>query len=192
MSSEDYYALLGVEPSADGDTVRRAWRRLATRWHPDRAGPSGAATFKRISTAYVVLSDARSRAAYDLGRDVPPAPVVPVVRAPGVLLSSISGPLRSLLMAGVARWDGPVLELSLGAEAAKQGGMATIAMPVWVRCDACTGGVACARCHGGGVFEDLFSAWLAVSPGIADGTMLSPTVPMKGMIQPLKVRIRVR
>ena len=47
-SSEDYYALLGVAADASGAGLRRAWRRLALRWHPDRAGTSATATFQRI------------------------------------------------------------------------------------------------------------------------------------------------
>ena len=68
MDDEDLYATLGVDPSADADAVRRAYRKLAVRWHPDK-NPDDSATaevmFKKVSAAYEVLSDARKRAAYD-------------------------------------------------------------------------------------------------------------------------------
>ena len=67
-ASEDYYALLGVEPAADDDAIRRAWRALALEWHPDRAGTQTTATFQRIALAYTVLSDAGSRSRYDMKR----------------------------------------------------------------------------------------------------------------------------
>ena len=66
---DDYYALLGIDAEADGAELRRAWRRLALRWHPDRAGPGATATFQKILAAYTVLSDPVARAAYDRRRD---------------------------------------------------------------------------------------------------------------------------
>ena len=65
---DDYHALLGVHPDADSDELRRAWRQLALRWHPDRAGDVAKATFQRLSAAYTVLSDPIARAAYDRRR----------------------------------------------------------------------------------------------------------------------------
>ena len=68
MDDEDLYATLGVDPSADTESVRRAYRKLAVRWHPDK-NPGDSATaevmFKKVAAAYEVLSDERKRAAYD-------------------------------------------------------------------------------------------------------------------------------
>jgi DnaJ-class molecular chaperone len=66
----DYYATLGVSPTATDDEVRHAYRRLALRWHPDRNAGDVAAgeRFKEISEAYAVLIDARKRADYDRAR----------------------------------------------------------------------------------------------------------------------------
>ena len=52
--SDDYYALLGIDAAAGAAELRRAWRRLALRWHLDRAGPGATATFQTISLAYTV------------------------------------------------------------------------------------------------------------------------------------------
>ncbi|KAL6646437.1 hypothetical protein ACP70R_018045 [Stipagrostis hirtigluma subsp. patula] len=68
MGSADYYEILNVDRGATDDDLRRAYRRLAMRWHPDKnpAGKAQAeARFKDITEAYNVLSDADKRAVYD-------------------------------------------------------------------------------------------------------------------------------
>ncbi len=62
---ENYYAVLGVPLDADNDTIKRVYRQLARRYHPDLAGPGGAVQMKRINRAYDVLSDAEKRLTYD-------------------------------------------------------------------------------------------------------------------------------
>ena len=102
--SDDYYALLGIGADADAQELRRAWRRLVLRWHPDRAGPGATATFQAISAAYAVLSDPGARAAYDRrrgttarraearsGDPVRAPPAGTSRRAPGVMLSRLTG-----------------------------------------------------------------------------------------------------
>jgi curved DNA-binding protein len=67
MDYKDYYKILGVERSASADDVRRAYRKLAMRYHPDRnAGDKQAEDkFKDINEAYQVLSDSQKRSRYD-------------------------------------------------------------------------------------------------------------------------------
>jgi len=66
--SQDLYALLGVARDADGDTIKKAYRRLARQLHPDvNPDPATQERFKEISQAYEVLSDPQKRAAYDRG-----------------------------------------------------------------------------------------------------------------------------
>ncbi len=62
---DNYYAILGVPIDADSDTLKRAYRQLARRYHPDLAGPEGATQMKRINRAYDVLSDPEKRQHYD-------------------------------------------------------------------------------------------------------------------------------
>ncbi len=62
---DNYYAILGVPIDAENDTLKRAYRQLARRYHPDLAGPGGAIQMKRINRAYDVLSDAEKRRNYD-------------------------------------------------------------------------------------------------------------------------------
>lgn len=63
----DYYEILGVEKTADGDTIKKAYRKLALQYHPDRNGGDKEAEdkFKEATEAYEVLRDADKRAAYD-------------------------------------------------------------------------------------------------------------------------------
>jgi curved DNA-binding protein CbpA len=66
----DYYATLGVTLDAGEEEIRRAYRRLALEWHPDRnpGNPAAEERFKAISEAYAILIDPRRRHAYDRAR----------------------------------------------------------------------------------------------------------------------------
>lgn len=63
----DYYEVLGVERGADADAIKRAYRKLALQYHPDRnnGSPDAEEKFKEITQAYEVLKDSDKRAAYD-------------------------------------------------------------------------------------------------------------------------------
>ena len=62
----DYYEVLGVPRDASVEEIKRAFRRLAMKYHPDRnKSPDAEAKFKEINEAYQVLSDPQKRAAYD-------------------------------------------------------------------------------------------------------------------------------
>jgi molecular chaperone DnaJ len=65
-AKSDFYEVLGVSRTASTDEVKKAFRRLAMQYHPDRNQEDGAeAQFKAVSEAYEVLSDPEKRAAYD-------------------------------------------------------------------------------------------------------------------------------
>lgn len=65
--SKDFYKTLGVEKSANADEIKKAYRKLAMKYHPDqnKDNPEAEAKFKEISEAYDILKDEQKRAAYD-------------------------------------------------------------------------------------------------------------------------------
>lgn len=203
-SEIDYYEVLGVDPDASDDDLRRAWKQLALKWHPDRAGSAGTEfIFQRIADAYAVLCDPEARRAYDRKRPrraaapekapASPPPPVPSPRAPGVLLMNLSRPLDALLALGIARVlpDG-VIELAIDKSDATEGGMIRISMRVDIHCDACNAAVdaSCMRCGGARVLDETYSAWLALRPGVADGTVLRPSAQLCGVLREVLFRVR--
>src|SRR5579864_9329214 len=67
MAKRDYYEILGVNRDASEDEVKKAYRKLAMKHHPDRNpdNPKAEEHFKEAKEAYEVLSDSSKRAAYD-------------------------------------------------------------------------------------------------------------------------------
>src|SRR5262249_26295888 len=65
--TKDFYAVLGVPASATQDEIKKKYRKLAAKHHPDKNpnDPKAAETFKEISEAYQVLGDAEKRKQYD-------------------------------------------------------------------------------------------------------------------------------
>lgn len=69
MVKRDYYEVLSVEKTADGEVIKKAYRKLAMQYHPDRTGgdAEAEAKFKEATEAFQVLSDPEKRARYDRG-----------------------------------------------------------------------------------------------------------------------------
>jgi molecular chaperone DnaJ len=66
-TKRDYYEVLGVARDADEDTIKKAYRKLAMKYHPDRSAGDKASEekFKEVKEAYEILTDDQKRAAYD-------------------------------------------------------------------------------------------------------------------------------
>src|SRR6476619_1179921 len=82
MEFKDYYAILGVARDATADDIKKAYRKLAQKYHPDVSkDPAGEEKFKEVAEAYQTLKDPEKRAAYDQlgtgfqqGQDFQPPP----------------------------------------------------------------------------------------------------------------------
>ncbi|MEW6353631.1 MAG: molecular chaperone DnaJ [Pseudomonadota bacterium] len=168
MTKRDYYQVLGVERNASEDDIKKAYRRLAMKHHPDRNPGDKAAeeNFKEAKEAYEILSDARKRAAYDqFGHaGVDPAAAGASYARGGASFSDIFGDMFSDIFGGGRGGErvyaGADLRynLELSLEEAVHGATVSIRIPVHVTCKTCEGSGAkpgsspkiCPTCQGHG------------------------------------------
>ena len=68
MATRDYYSTLGLTPDSSAEEIKKAYRKLAMQYHPDRNGgnPEGEERLKEINEAYQILGDEKKRRRYDL------------------------------------------------------------------------------------------------------------------------------
>ncbi|HAM24562.1 MAG TPA: molecular chaperone DnaJ [Actinobacteria bacterium] len=176
---KDYYAALGVPKSADADAIKKAYRKLAVKYHPDKNKGDAEAEerFKEISEAHAVLSDPARRAEYD---EVRAAGVrggfrgAPGGGAQGFDLGDLfgrqgpSGPSFDDVFGdifggrgrrrGPARGDDLETSTSISFEDALHGATVQLSVTTEARCSSCAGSGAqpgtsisqCATCHGMG------------------------------------------
>src|SRR5579871_1882008 len=161
MAKQDFYETLGVSRSASPDEIKRAFRKLAMQYHPDRnAGDKNAEQkFKDINEAYDVLKDDQKRAAYDrFGH----AAFEQGARGPGDFIFAemfgefMGGGRRG--QGGPSRGSDLRYNLEISLEECFRGKQETIRVPNLVTCDQCQGSgaepgskpVTCPTCHGRG------------------------------------------
>jgi molecular chaperone DnaJ len=158
VAYRDLYNVLGVPRNASQDDIKKAYRKLAMQWHPDRTGndPAGEQRFKDLTLAYKVLSDADERARYDrLGPLYTPDGRPP---RPEDLEETLTGVLGRWFGVGKPK-KGEDLRytLSLDLEEVAKGTTRQIRVPRKVRCATCQGDgatpqgkVTCTVCNGTG------------------------------------------
>jgi len=172
MAKRDYYEILGVSQNASESDIKKAYRRLAMKYHPDRnTGDADAEVrFKEAKEAYEVLSDGQKRAAYDqFGH----AGVDPSAGGGGRggfggggadfsdIFSDVFGDIFGGGRGGGGRaFRGADLRyrMEISLEEAVEGVERDIRIPTQVRCEACDGSGAapgstpetCPTCHGHG------------------------------------------
>ena len=168
MAKRDYYEVLGVNRDAAEEDLKKAYRRLAMKWHPDRnpENPRAEEHFKEAKEAYEVLCDAQKRAAYDQFGHAGVDPHAAGAAGAGMggfgdIFSDIFGEIfggarggRSTVFRGAdLRYN---LEISL--EQAAHGFETKIRIPAMSTCDICKGSGAragtqpttCPTCRGAG------------------------------------------
>src|SRR4051812_50140408 len=98
MAKRDYYEVLGVNRDADEETIKKAYRRLAMKYHPDRNpdNPKAEELFKEAKEAYEVLCDSAKRAAYDRYGHAGVDPQAGVAGAGGPRFGGLAPALRGI------------------------------------------------------------------------------------------------
>jgi molecular chaperone DnaJ len=175
MAKRDYYEVLGVPKNASEEEIKRAYRKLAMKYHPDRNQGEAAKTaeekFKEVKEAYEILSDAEKRAAYD---QYGHAGVDPNMRGAGPgadgfanfgdMFGDIFGDIFGTGRRGgrqVYRGADLTYAMEITLEEAARGKDAQIRIPAWDECETCHGSGAkpgtspkpCPTCHGQGVVQ---------------------------------------
>ena len=174
-TKRDYYETLGVPKNASEEEIKKAYRKMAMKHHPDRnqgdSAKDAEAKFKEAKEAYEMLSDAQKRAAYDLFGH---AGVDPNMRggpgaegmggfaeAFGDIFGDIFGQGRGGAQRGgrqVYRGSDLSYAMEISLEDAARGKDAQIRIPTWDECEVCHGNgakpgtkvVTCTTCHGQG------------------------------------------
>jgi len=170
MAKRDYYEVLGVNRDASEEEIKKAYRRLAMKWHPDRNpdNPRAEEYFKEAKEAYEVLSDAQRRAAYDRYGHAAVDPAAAAAQAGtggfggfGDVFSDLFGEIfgggRSARQ-GAFRGADLRYNLEITLEQAARGLETQIRVPTTAECSACRGSGArpgsqpqtCPTCRGRG------------------------------------------
>jgi len=175
-TKRDFYEVLGVARSASDDEIKKAYRKLAMKYHPDRNPGDKTAEdkFKETKEAYEVLSDAQKRAAYDQHGHAGVDPNMRGGFGPGAegfggfaeAFGDIFGDLFSGARAGGGgrphhRGADLSYAMEITLEEAANGKSAQIRIPGWENCTTCNGSgakpgtqpITCPACHGAGMVQ---------------------------------------
>ena len=171
MADKDLYGILGVEKSADKSELKKAYRKLAMKYHPDKNqdNPEAEEKFKEISEAYDILKDDQKRAAYDqYGSAAFDGSMGGAGGHPGAGFGGFSDIFEDMFgdmmgggrgrSNGAARGSDVQFTLEISLDEAFKGKEATIRIPSTEKCDTCdgsgaksgSGATTCATCNGAG------------------------------------------
>ena len=170
MAKRDYYEVLGVNRDASEEDIKKAYRKLAMKWHPDRNpdNPKAEERFKEAKEAYEILTDAPKRQAYDQFGHAGVDPSAAAGAGAGFggagfgdIFSDIFGEIFGGARGGrsnVFRGADLRYNLEIDLEQAAHGFETKIRIPTLAECDTCHGSGAkpgtqpqtCATCRGAG------------------------------------------
>ncbi|HZS84337.1 MAG TPA: molecular chaperone DnaJ [Stellaceae bacterium] len=171
MAKQDFYETLGVSRGASAEEVKKAYRKLAMQWHPDRNPGDKAAEqrFKDVNEAYDVLKDEQKRAAYDRfghaafenGGGRPGAGDFGFGQGGFAdIFDEMFGEFMGTRRGGAGSGRGSDLRynMEISLEEAFRGKQATVRVPTLAQCEACAGSgaeagskpVTCPTCRGSG------------------------------------------
>lgn len=152
MAKSDFYETLGVAKNASDDEIKKAYRKLAMKWHPDRNPGSKEAEdkFKATKEAYEILSDPEKRAAYDRygHAGVDPNAAGGMGGAGGAAFADAFGDIFGEIFGGARRGGGgPQVyrgadlkySMEITLEQAANGFETEIRVPSWENCETCKG-----------------------------------------------------
>lgn len=175
----DYYEVLGVDRSASEDDIKKAYRKMSRKYHPDIAGPEFEDKFKEVNNAYEVLSDSQKRQMYDAGVD-PNNPNAGGFGSSGFSGMGDMGDIFGQFFGGAfgGGSQGPVPRTQPGRDAlasttidletAVFGGTAHVRINTFGLCQECSGSGAqggsqpttCPDCHGQGFMQKVVRTML--------------------------------
>jgi molecular chaperone DnaJ len=199
MLMRDYYDVLGVAQDAGADEIKRAYRQLARRYHPDISGDDRGAAFLEVSRAYTVLSDPQRRRSYDAGLTRDSAATRAdwlrdevAIDFPSV--ASVLDRMRSSFF-GAAEPARLSAEIVLTPHEAFWGVSVPLDVPLRRTCPRCGGrgeiwAEWCAICDGGGDVSARHEMQLRVPAGVREGARFRFTVMPPGA-PPTLVEVRV-
>jgi len=168
MSKRDFYEVLGVAKDTDKKDIKKAFRRMAMKYHPDRnpGDKSADASFQEVNEAYEILSDDQKRAAYDRHGHAGVDPNARGGGAGGAGFGDVFGDMFGDIFGGaggggrssVQRGSDLKYTMELSLEQAVRGATEEIRIPTQVECQPCDGSGAkpgtssktCGTCHGQG------------------------------------------
>jgi molecular chaperone DnaJ len=186
--SEDLYKLLGLRRDASLEEIKKAYRQLAKRHHPDRTqnNPQDTEIFKAVSMAFATLSNPERRAEYDrlltAAEHRVANPRARRARAAAADFRRQNTPFGDIIEEFFQGWGGApferderVLEVTLTSQEARVGVTVPVNIPWKDQCARCQGsGLApfsiCHGCRGSGFTHGSRRITLTVPPGVTSGT----------------------
>lgn len=180
----DYYEVLGVSPDAGADEIKRAYRQLARRYHPDISGDDRGGVFLEVSRAYEVLRDPGRRRSYDARMGQRARPSEWLADEIAIDFPSVSSVLDQMRHAFFFA-DLPAAELSaeivLSPHEAFRGVAVPLDVPVRRTCPRCGGrgevwAEWCVSCDSEGEVPAAHRVCLRIPPGVREGARVRFTV----------------